>query len=133
MLDRIACGSFPRKHHIAHRDPAGNLRWEECLTQKGFDGPYTIFYHERRPHEHRVAEAKHGFAVPEAAQPAPHLAKRHYKSLDLKASGGAPIDARTLPRSNAPTQAPAEGRLIAARAPTTTATSDTNWGTVRFI
>ena len=95
MLDRIAQGSFPRKHHIAHRDAAGSLRWEECLTREGFDGPYTILYHERRPHEHRVAEAQHGFAVPAAASPAPHLAKRHYRSLELKGSGGAPLDART--------------------------------------
>lgn len=95
MLDRIACGSYPRKHHLTHRDAAGNLRWEECLTRDGFDGPYTILYHEHRPHEHRVAEAQHGFAVPAAALPPPHLAKRHYRSLELKGSGGAPIDART--------------------------------------
>ncbi len=33
--------------------------------------------------------------MPVAATPAPHLAKRHYKSLELKQSGGGPIDART--------------------------------------
>ena len=49
MLDRVVAGTVPRKHHIALRSEAGELRYEECLTREGFDGPYTIAYHERRP------------------------------------------------------------------------------------
>jgi homogentisate 1,2-dioxygenase len=94
MLDRMAAGALPRKHHIAFRDEAGCLLWEECLTRKGFDGPYTILYHERRPHEPRVAPTSHGFAIP-AISPERPLAKRHYKSQDLPRKGGAPIDCRT--------------------------------------
>ncbi|MEQ8454393.1 MAG: homogentisate 1,2-dioxygenase domain-containing protein [Sandaracinaceae bacterium] len=92
MLDRMQVGEVPRKHHIALRDPEGNLRWEECLTRDGFEGPYTILYHEGRPHEQRVAETSRGWKVPrpEGARP---LKKRHFRSQDLGA-GGAPIDAR---------------------------------------
>ncbi|WP_437475669.1 homogentisate 1,2-dioxygenase [Sorangium sp. So ce1014] len=93
MLDRVVAGSVPRKHHIALQSEAGELRYEECLTREGFDGPYTIAYHERRPHEHRVARAAHGFALPVAA-PARPLAKRHYRSQDLPRRGGPAIDCR---------------------------------------
>lgn len=96
MIERIARGSLPPKHHIAHRGEDGALRWEECLTRQGFDGLYTIAYHERRPHEHRLAPAQHGFALPHAqavaeAQP---LAKRHYRSLAAQASPGPQVDVR---------------------------------------
>ncbi|WP_437291195.1 homogentisate 1,2-dioxygenase [Sorangium sp. So ce406] len=93
MLDRVVAGTVPRKHHIALRGEAGELRYEECLTREGFDGPYTIAYHERRPHEHRAAPAEHGFALPVAAPPRP-LAKRHYRSQDLPRRGGPAIDCR---------------------------------------
>lgn len=93
MLDRMVVGEVPRKHHIALRDAAGSLRYEECLTRAGFDGPYTILYHERRPHIQHPAPAEHGFALPEPAAPRP-IAKRHYKSFELARPGGAPIDVR---------------------------------------
>ena len=37
-------------------DAAGELRYEECLTRDGFDGPYTILYHVR-PAAHAAARA----------------------------------------------------------------------------
>ncbi len=93
MLDRLTRGDVPRKHHIALKSSSGQLRYEECITRDGFDGPYSIVYHERRPHLQRVAEAAHGWTLPEAAAPRA-LAKRHYKSFDLPRPGGAPIDVR---------------------------------------
>jgi homogentisate 1,2-dioxygenase len=93
MLDRMAVGELPRKHHIALRDDKGNLRWEECLTRRGFDGPYTIAYHERRPHEQRLAPAEHGFPAPVAAADRP-LAKRHYRSPALPLQSGPQVDVR---------------------------------------
>ncbi|HSK03079.1 MAG TPA: homogentisate 1,2-dioxygenase [Kofleriaceae bacterium] len=93
MLDRICAGDVPRKHHLQLRGPGGELRYEECFTRDGFDGPYTILYHLRRPHTHRLAPAEHGWAAPEAAT-ARALAKRHYRSDELAARGGPPIDAR---------------------------------------
>ena len=93
MLDRMQVGDVARKHHIQLRGPDGELRFEECFTRDGFDGPYSIFYHQRRPHVHKLAPAKHGWAAPVAVDDRP-LAKRHYKSFELSSEKGAPIDAR---------------------------------------
>lgn len=92
MLDRMHAGEIPAKHHIALKDGDGNLRYEECLTQDGFDGPYTILYHLRRPHLQEAAPAKHGWEIAGPTEKLP-LAKRHYQSEKLK-GGGAPLDAR---------------------------------------
>ena len=101
MIERIVRGDVPAKHHIALRGEGGALRWEECITRDGFAGGYTIAYHERRPHEQRVAPTSRGWARPEAAPGADPrdpdarpMAKRHFKSQDLQRRGGPPIDAR---------------------------------------
>ena len=94
MLDRMQVGDVAKKHHVQLRGPGGELRFEECFTRDGFDGPYTILYHERRPHLQRVANAQHGWASPTSAPERP-LAKRHYQSGELSAHGGPQIDART--------------------------------------
>jgi homogentisate 1,2-dioxygenase len=93
MLDRVVVGLVPRKHHIQLRGPGGELRYEECFTRDGFDGPYTILYHLRRPHLHEPAEARHGWAAPEAA-PEPSLAKRHYVTPRLTPRQGPQVDVR---------------------------------------
>jgi homogentisate 1,2-dioxygenase len=93
MLDRVVVGEVPRKHHIALRDGEGRLRYEECFTRDGFDGPYTILYHERRPHLHHVAKAQHGWPLPVAA-PAVPLAKRHFHGDRVPGHGGPAVDGR---------------------------------------
>ncbi len=94
MLDRVARGDLPRKHHTQLRGAGGELRYEECFTRDGFDGPFTILYHLRRPHLQRPASVKHGWSAPGSAGPdAPRdLAKRHYKSGEV-GKGGAPSEA----------------------------------------
>jgi homogentisate 1,2-dioxygenase len=92
MLDRMQVGDVAKKHHVQLRGPAGELRYEECFTRDGFDGPYTILYHLRRPHLQRLAPARHGWAGPVAA-PERALAKRHYQTAEMFASG-AQIDGR---------------------------------------
>jgi len=99
MLDRMQVGDVARKHHIQLRGPDGALRFEECFTRDGFDGPYTIMYHLQRPHTQRVASAEHGWVAPIAAGERP-LAKRHYRSGEL-ARGGPQIDARVALQFNA--------------------------------
>ena len=94
MLDRVVAGEIPRKHHIALRGAHGELRFEECFTRDGFDGPYTILYHLRRPHLHEPAEAKHGWAAPEATRSDLALAKRHYVTPRLPPRTGAQVDVR---------------------------------------
>lgn len=93
MIERLAFGEIPRKHHIALTSPSGELRWEECITQDGFEGPYTICYHEQRPHEQRATTTTHGWEIPKASDDGA-LAKRHYKTPLLTKKGGAAIDAR---------------------------------------
>jgi homogentisate 1,2-dioxygenase len=91
MLDRQARGDLPRKHHTQLRGAGGELRYEECFTREGFDGPFTIMYHLRRPHLQKPATTKHGWSAPTTAEPR-DLAKRHYKTGEV-GRGGAPIDA----------------------------------------
>ena len=87
MLDRMQVGDVPRKHHTQLRGAGGELRYEECFTRDGFDGPYTIMYHLQRPHTQRVAAAKHGWKLETAPERA--LAKRHYKSGEITTRGPA--------------------------------------------
>ena len=93
MIDRMQLGEVPPKHHVALRGKDGKLRFEECLTRRGFDGAYTILYHQERPHEQLPADVRHGWSVPAPAAPPP-LAKRHFRTQDLPARGGPPVDAR---------------------------------------
>ena len=93
MLDRMQVGDVPRKHHLQLRGPGGELRYEECFTRDGFDGPYTILYHLRRPHTHRVIAPAHGWPAPVAAADRA-LAKRHYRTGELAGRSGPQIDAR---------------------------------------
>lgn len=94
MIERLTHGEVPAKHHIALRDAGGALRHEECITREGFEGPYTIVYHEHRPHTHSPVESAHGWPAAEAAPPAP-LRKRHFRSQLMAPRRGAPVDART--------------------------------------
>jgi homogentisate 1,2-dioxygenase len=82
MIERVALGRVPAKHHIAFRDAEGRLLWEECLTREGFDGPYSILYHLDRPHGQAAAKAEHGFELPVAAPPQA-LHKRLYRTAGL--------------------------------------------------
>jgi homogentisate 1,2-dioxygenase len=95
MLDRICAGDVAKKHHIQLRGPNHELRYEECFTRDGFDGPYTILYHLRRPHTQRLAPTTHGWLAPTAID-ARSLAKRHYRTTELaKQTPGPQIDTRT--------------------------------------
>ncbi|HLL22921.1 MAG TPA: homogentisate 1,2-dioxygenase, partial [Kofleriaceae bacterium] len=90
----MCVGDVAKKHHIQLRGPGGELRYEECFTRDGFDGPYTILYHLRRPHTQRLTEVRHGWQKPIAAGERA-LAKRHYKTGELAAKHTGPqIDAR---------------------------------------
>jgi len=97
MLDRIVEGRVPAKHHIALRDADGALLYEECFTRDGFDGPYTILYHQGRPQAQEGVEgaAPHGWPAPVAgvAEARP-LRKRLYQAPRLARRGGPAVDAR---------------------------------------
>ena len=92
MLERLAFGDLPNKHHTALRAASGQLRYEQCLTRKGFDGPYTITYHERRPQAlravgPRLVEPLQASSTPEERPSG--LIRRHFRTLGLRAGGAA--------------------------------------------
>jgi homogentisate 1,2-dioxygenase len=97
MLSRFTAGEFPPKPHLVFEAPSspGGTIYEECLTRAGFDGPFSILYHQHRPHEALPVAASSGFAVP-PAQPAapPSLVRRHYRCLQLAPAHGPAVAAR---------------------------------------
>ncbi|MEP6653110.1 MAG: homogentisate 1,2-dioxygenase [Myxococcales bacterium] len=106
MLDRIVRGDIPAKPHTFFRSAAGELRYEECLTRGGFEGPFSMLYHQHRPHEGRAVDAPYRFRTPDgggrgslAPAMARHpLRRRHYRCLQLTTDdgggGGPPIASR---------------------------------------
>lgn len=93
MLDRMACGEIARKPHTALRGPGGQLRYEECLTRAGFDGPFTILYHEHRPHVLMPRGSAPGWDEPRPAGTR-ELVRRHYRSRSIETPGLPPSRAR---------------------------------------
>jgi homogentisate 1,2-dioxygenase len=94
MLERVCAGRVPGKPHVVFRSPGGGVYYEECVTRDGFDGPFSILYHEHRPHEAEPVEGEAaGFLVPSPAGPA-HLLRRHYRSLELAPRGQGPLQSR---------------------------------------
>ena len=97
MLDRMQCGEVPHKHHTAlysqGSSSKGRLRYEECITRGGFDGPYTIAYHEHRPHEQRLIRVLSGVEPPTASGE-PAFKRRHFSSQQLDAGPGSPLERR---------------------------------------
>ena len=92
MLERRSFGELPAKPHTALYGD-GALRYEECITRAGFDGPYSIVYHERRPHEAEPSDVRHGWTLPVA--PAQRALKRHhFRSFAQLQPGGPALNAR---------------------------------------
>lgn len=109
MLDRLACGQLPAKHHTALRgNSAGaapsaeglsgvsqapvsgqggepRLHYEHCLTRSGFEGAFTISYHRGRPQAWASAG---GPADPTVAPPLSSrcLRRQHWRTAGLPAS-----------------------------------------------
>ena len=95
MLERLSFGALPRKAHTALRGPKRALRYEECITRAGFDGPYTIVYHEQRPHEAEPISVAHGWEIADGrARPARGLMRHHFRSFEQRQRGGPPLEAR---------------------------------------
>lgn len=88
MLERVARGELPPKHHLALRGSDGALRYEACLTREGFSGAYTISYHLNPPHALvRAAEAPEDTSpVDEGALPS-LLGRRHFQTAKLSIQG----------------------------------------------
>jgi homogentisate 1,2-dioxygenase len=94
MIERVAVGLLPGKHHTALRGAAGELHYEECLTRAGFDGPYSILYHQHRLHESRPSVVRRSFELPSAV-PGNELLRRHFRTPELAPRSGTPLETRT--------------------------------------
>ncbi|HEY4105311.1 MAG TPA: homogentisate 1,2-dioxygenase [Polyangiaceae bacterium] len=93
MLERRAFGSLPAKPHTVLRGSAGSLRFEECITRAGFEGAYTIVYHERRPHEAEPVATEHGWEIV-GGRPARELVRYGFKTFEVRQRVGQALDAR---------------------------------------
>ncbi|HET7546059.1 MAG TPA: homogentisate 1,2-dioxygenase [Polyangiaceae bacterium] len=94
MLERRRFGALPAKPHTALRNgKTGALYYEECITRAGFDGPYSIVYHQHRPHEAEPAFAAAGWELP-GVSARPALRRHHLRSFARKRKGGTPLSAR---------------------------------------
>ncbi len=100
MFERTVVGSVPRKHHIQHKDAAGQLLWEECITQDGFEGPYTIAYHQHAPQRQLFAGTKHGWPKAIGVTDVP-LLKRHFLTQSLQPANGPQLNTRLPLLTNA--------------------------------
>jgi homogentisate 1,2-dioxygenase len=89
MIDRMQLGEVPPKPHTVFRAPDGKLRFEECFTRRGFDGEFSILYHEGPPMtDLRIGPAKPGRFEHQAANPAPAQPLRRRLVLGEKAPEG---------------------------------------------
>jgi homogentisate 1,2-dioxygenase len=79
MLERQSRGRLPDAPHTQLKAPDGRLLYEHCITRQGFDGPYTIAYHEQRPHEAQPALDAPVILPPAGTFPE-RLLRRHYQS-----------------------------------------------------
>ncbi len=95
MLDRMVAGDVPRKPHVVFHSASGALRYEECITRRGFDGAYSIVYHEQRPHEAEPSEPAAHFTLPEAGPSEGSLRRRHFRTGELASAGGSALESRT--------------------------------------
>jgi homogentisate 1,2-dioxygenase len=82
-------GDVPPKPHIAFRGPGGRLRYEECLTRRGFDGEFSILYHENPPMtDAEIGEARPGPFDRQVPLEAPHAPLKRRLVLGEKAPDG---------------------------------------------
>jgi homogentisate 1,2-dioxygenase len=102
MLERRHAGELPDKPHTVLRAADGSLRYEHCLTRNGFDGAFSILYHEQKPHLCAFEGDAEGFASQAAEGPvvvAPP--RRRLLRTDGHVSAGGPLASRTALLFNA--------------------------------
>jgi homogentisate 1,2-dioxygenase len=105
MLDYVAMGKLPRKHHIVFRQEDGTLYQEHCFTRKGFDDVYSILYHVHPPtRESEVVPSTRFAPEPRALDDDEHLhnlKRRHYHTRQAaQVAGESILHARTLLLTN---------------------------------
>jgi len=93
MIERACAGRVPPKPHLVFVAEDGERGFEECITRAGFEGPFSILYHRNPPHHAKPTTAAWTCRAP-VVEPDRGLLRRHYRCLDIGASGAGPIAAR---------------------------------------
>lgn len=94
MLERIARGHIPGKPHVVFRSAGGAPYYEECLTRGGFEGPFSMLYHEHRPHEAQPVVSVLQ-CPPLSSTARSELRRRHFRCLALGAQKSPPLASDT--------------------------------------
>lgn len=90
MIEYRSEGKLPQKPHTVFPNGNGGLFYEQCITQDGFDGPFSILYHQNPPQQ--LHSGKHVEALWPQPQrvdthaPAP-LKRRHFRTQEFHAHG----------------------------------------------
>ncbi len=87
-------GDVPPKRHTQHRDPDGNLYYEELMGEEGFSSDSSLLYHRHVPSA--MVDARTWDLPDQATEPNAPLTPRHLALHDLfPGDGWKPIDAVT--------------------------------------
>ncbi len=88
MFTRVARGILPAKPHTQLRLADGTLCYEHCHTRDGFEGPFTISYHQNRPQAFHRGLSERTWAAARAAEGSlDPLARRHLRANSLSLEG----------------------------------------------
>lgn len=90
MLDYRSQGILPDKPHTVFPKEDGSSYFEHCFTQDGFDGPFSILYHESEPQRFAHGESVEALWAPRIEVPKGEeeaLRRRHFQSQKAKQGG----------------------------------------------
>lgn len=74
-------GNIPPKRHTQHRDPDGNLYYEELMGEEGFSSDSSLLYHRGVPSA--ITDVREWLLPEQATTPNQPLLPRHLKLHDL--------------------------------------------------
>lgn len=83
-------GSIPRKRHTAFRQDDGSLYYEHLMGNKGFVGPSSLLYHQRRPTT--ITRSRLMTRVEWAEDEDPTLRMRHFRLAGIPKGTSATLD-----------------------------------------
>jgi homogentisate 1,2-dioxygenase len=97
MIQRHQLGRVPPKPHTVFRDADEKLLMEQCVTRRGFEGPFSVLYFNAPPTDEFAVETMSvpGFCPFELVAEQP-LHRRHVRTQDHQPAGDFLTGRRTL-------------------------------------
>ena len=96
MIGYRKAGIMPQKPHSVLRDESGKMLYEHCFTRDGFDGPFSILYHQNPPQNHGEGSAVAPLWPGREEEPegaTGPLRRRHFQT-QASENGGTPTTGR---------------------------------------